>query len=246
MARIRTIKPEFPHSESMGKISRDARLAFIMLWTIADDYGRLRGNSRMLASLLFPYDDDGPKLIDQWLGELEREACIARYCCEGSSYIQVLHWSEHQRVDKPSQSKIPDLSEGSRILTNSREPSCEDQGPRTKDPDQRTKEGSARTRKVSLAELSVDHIAEWLARKRGAGKYARHDEHFVLEQFRDYCTSKGKKYDDYIAAYRNAFEWDRCQPKPGADGRNPHAGKATWDSEARRVAAEFLAEDGRG
>ena len=58
MARIRTIKPEFPQSESMGRVSRDARLCFVMLWTIADDSGRLRGNSRMLASLLFPYDDD--------------------------------------------------------------------------------------------------------------------------------------------------------------------------------------------
>ena len=67
MARIRTIKPEFPHSESMGRVSREARLCFILLWTIADDAGRLRGNSRMLASLLYPYDDDAKKQYpDGW------------------------------------------------------------------------------------------------------------------------------------------------------------------------------------
>lgn len=35
MARIRSIKPEFPQSESIGKLSRDARPLFVLLWTIA-------------------------------------------------------------------------------------------------------------------------------------------------------------------------------------------------------------------
>ena len=39
MARIRTIKPEFPQSETIGKLSREARLLFIQLWTLADDEG---------------------------------------------------------------------------------------------------------------------------------------------------------------------------------------------------------------
>ncbi len=71
-----------------------------------------------------------------------------------------------------------------------------------------------RKTRIGLEDLSVDHIADWLARKRAEGKYLRHDEHFVLEQFKDYCTSKGKTYVDYIAAYRGAFEWDRCRPRP--------------------------------
>lgn len=108
MARIRTIKPEFPQSESMGRVSRDARLCFIQLWTIADDAGRLRGNSRMLASLLYPYDDDAKDLMDGWLTELEGEGCIDRYQSEGATYIQINAWTEHQKIDKPSQSKIPE------------------------------------------------------------------------------------------------------------------------------------------
>ena len=110
MARIRTIKPEFPHSESMGRISRDARLAFVMLWTIADDSGRLRGNSRMLASLLFPYDDDAPQLMDSWLKELEGEKCVVRYQVDGQSYLQVCNWLNHQKIDKPTPSKLPEFA----------------------------------------------------------------------------------------------------------------------------------------
>ena len=133
MARIRTIKPEFPHSESMGMVSRDARLLFIMLWTLADDEGRLRGNSRMLASLLFPYDGDAPKLIEGWLAELEAQSCVVRYLVEANTYLQICNWLNHQKIDRPSKSKIPPFDEASRILANNRESSSGDQGSRIKD-----------------------------------------------------------------------------------------------------------------
>lgn len=108
MARIRSIKPEFPHSESVGRIGRDARLLFIMLWTVADDAGRLRGNSRMLASLLFPYDDDAKDLIPSWLDELSAEGLIVRYQVDGDSYIEICKWLNHQKIDKPTPSKLPE------------------------------------------------------------------------------------------------------------------------------------------
>ena len=56
MPRIRTIKPEFPQSESVGRLSREARLLFLLLFTLVDDAGRSRAASRMLASVLYPYD----------------------------------------------------------------------------------------------------------------------------------------------------------------------------------------------
>lgn len=132
MARIRTIKPEFPQSESMGRVSRDARLCFILLWTLADDAGRLRGNARMLSSLLYPYDDDAKKLMDRWLDELHTEKCITRYEVEGNKYIQISQWLMHQKIDKPSPSKIPphkeEPKEPSRGFAKVREDSVADQG----------------------------------------------------------------------------------------------------------------------
>lgn len=144
MARIRTIKPEFPQSESMGKVSRDARLLFILLWTICDDSGRTRAASRMLASLLYPYDDDAAEKIEGWLDELEKEGCIVRYVVNGSHYLQVIKWSDHQKIDKPSPSKLPSPRESSRILANPRERSSEDQGREGKGKEQ---EGSVRETK---------------------------------------------------------------------------------------------------
>lgn len=115
MARIRTIKPEFPQSESMGRVSREARLFFILLWTFVDDSGRGRGHSRVLASHLFPFDEDSPSLIDGWVEELEREDCVVRYEVGGTTYIQVTHWS-HQKIDKPTVSRLPPISAG-KVIT---------------------------------------------------------------------------------------------------------------------------------
>ena len=126
VARIRTIKPEFPQSESMGRVSRESRLCFILLFTLADDSGRLRGNSRMLASLLYPYDDDARKHIDSWLNELSKEGCIVKYESDGDQYIELSQWSKHQKIDKPTASKIPPPSEDSRGFARIREMSSED------------------------------------------------------------------------------------------------------------------------
>jgi hypothetical protein len=133
MARIRSIKPELPQSESMGNVSRDARLTFVQLFTLADDEGRLRGNSRMLASLLFPYDDgeDGHVLttakdVEAWMVELEREGCIVRYQIDTAAYVQICNWLIHQKIDKPSKSKIPAFAESSREVANPLEVSSEE------------------------------------------------------------------------------------------------------------------------
>lgn len=164
MARIRSIKPEFPHSESMGRVSRDARLTFIELWTLADDAGRLRGNSRMLASLLFPYDDDAPGLIDDWLGELEREHCVIRYQIEGTSYLQICNWLTHQKIDKPSPSKIPEFDEASRIVSKPRERSSGDldQGSGSRIKEGKGSDTSASPPVTDLAQRVFDHWRqEW-------------------------------------------------------------------------------------
>lgn len=99
----------------MGRVSREARLFFILLWTFVDDSGRGRGHSRVLASHLFPFDEDSPRLIDGWVEELEREDCVVRYDVGGTTYIQVTHWS-HQKIDKPTVSRLPPISAG-KVIT---------------------------------------------------------------------------------------------------------------------------------
>jgi len=87
----------------------------------------------MLASLLFPYDDDAPGLIDGWLCELEREECINRYQVDNQHYIEICKWLSHQKIDKPSESKIPPFANIREDSPNIRECSTLDQGSRIKD-----------------------------------------------------------------------------------------------------------------
>jgi hypothetical protein len=115
MGRIRCIKPEFAQSETLGRVSRDARLLFVSLWTIVDDSGRTRAASRLLASLLYPYDDDAPKHIDGWLAELEDAGTIRRYLVDGNTYLDIPNWLKHQKIDRPSPSKHPPFGEGSSL-----------------------------------------------------------------------------------------------------------------------------------
>lgn len=120
MARIRTIKPEFCQSEKVGRLSRDARLLFVQLWPFVDDHGRCRGSSRLLAGILYPYDDDAIALIDGWLAELEREVCIRRYAVDGQTYLDIPNWNKHQRVDNAGKSQIPEYSP--QLAASRREP----------------------------------------------------------------------------------------------------------------------------
>lgn len=155
MARIRTIKPEFPQSESMGRVSREARLCYVLLWTLADDAGRLRGNSRMLASLLYPYDDDANKRIDKWLEELHKECCITRYEVGGNRYIQINEWLTHQKIDKPSPSKIPEPPEDSRGFAKHREDSAAEGKGRDQGEDQGEEKDSDEPQSVSPPVASI-------------------------------------------------------------------------------------------
>lgn len=131
MARIRSIKPEFPQLEWTGRVSRDSRLLFLLLHPICDDEGRTRGGSRMLASILCPYDSDAPSSIDAWLKELEREKAIVRYTIGVDHYLAITNWEEFQKVDHPTKSKLPpppSLARNARKLARVREASGLDQG----------------------------------------------------------------------------------------------------------------------
>jgi hypothetical protein len=159
VARIRTIKPDFTQSESVGRLTRDARLLFIQIWTIADDGGRCRGNSRFLASSLFPYDKDAVDLIEGWLRELEKEGMIRRYVVNGSCYLDIPKWSDHQRIDKPRKSILPPFQEDSGSIReasgNVRDSSCQDME-RERDMEREVEgDGTATGKEVSCSETAA-------------------------------------------------------------------------------------------
>jgi hypothetical protein len=108
----------------MSRIPRDARFLFVLLWTIADDEGRLLAEPSELADLLFAPDQDAPMFMAHWLDELERERCIERYQVEGKAYLRIVKWRDYQKIDHPTESLLPpspnERPDNSRIRESSR------------------------------------------------------------------------------------------------------------------------------
>lgn len=109
MARIRTIKPEAFFSESLAEVSVEAERTFFGLLTQADDHGRHRDNAAIIAGLLWPLRAEHTSVhVEDDLQQLANAGLICRYTgCDGRRYLHIVTWSEHQKIDKPSQSRLP-------------------------------------------------------------------------------------------------------------------------------------------
>jgi 5-methylcytosine-specific restriction endonuclease McrA len=109
MARIRTIKPEFWESESVGRLSMPARLLFVASLNFADDEGLLRWNEAYLSSQAFVYDELSTERVRELMCELEREQIIFPY--KAGTTNQRLAWivcfKNHQVINRPQQSRLP-------------------------------------------------------------------------------------------------------------------------------------------
>lgn len=95
MARTRQIKPEFFVDEDLANCSRDARLCFAGLWTLADREGRLEDRPKRIKAQLFPFDDLD---VSPLLAELAEHRFIIRYEADGKSLIAIRTFAEHQHV----------------------------------------------------------------------------------------------------------------------------------------------------
>ncbi|WP_217559180.1 hypothetical protein [Streptomyces sp. GbtcB6] len=109
MARIRTIKPEAFVSESLAEVTVEAERTFFGLLTQADDHGRHRDNAAIIAGLLWPLRAEHTSVhVEDDLQQLDSAGLLCRYTgCDGRRYLHVVTWSEHQKIDKPSQSRLP-------------------------------------------------------------------------------------------------------------------------------------------
>lgn len=110
MARIRTVKPEFWEDETIGTLSRDARLLFIATFNMADDEGLLRWTVAYVKAQAFLYDEDlGAQRVSELMNDLVTAGLVHPY--RGGKAQQqlgmVVNFHRHQRVNRPQPSKLP-------------------------------------------------------------------------------------------------------------------------------------------
>ena len=112
MARKRMIDPNIWQSEDFSKLSTLGKLVFIGLFSLADDEGRGRSNPVYLKSTLFPYEEGIRSAdIDKTLSEISSNMSVIFYSCDGSSYYSLYNWNIWQKIDRPTESKIPEYDE---------------------------------------------------------------------------------------------------------------------------------------
>lgn len=105
MARIRTVKPAFfDDFDFVRSLSRDERLFYIGLWVrCCDDRGVFLDSPPWICKEVFPYESDVTvEKVVGWLDHLADNGQILRYALEGKDYCLVLHFLDHQQINRPS------------------------------------------------------------------------------------------------------------------------------------------------
>jgi hypothetical protein len=151
MPRIRTIKPEFFTSLTVASLTPEQRLTFIGLWTHVDDAGRAIDDARLVKAALWPLDDRVAADVDDDLWALTEASLIVRYTFKERSFLAVRNWVEHQRINRPTASTLPDPDD-CELLPPPPRPTCRNEdswnphGGLTEDssPERKGREGNGR------------------------------------------------------------------------------------------------------
>jgi hypothetical protein len=106
MSRKRQLPPDISQWAGFRNLTRDARLLYLLLYTIADDEGRICEDPGQFAYQLFPGDTGFGLKIEACLREIDREELIGRYDVRRAHYLVILDW-DIQKIDHPTPSKLP-------------------------------------------------------------------------------------------------------------------------------------------
>lgn len=110
MARIRTIKPQLFTSERVDEYAGDMFRTFAGLFCYADDKGRGRDDEHLVKAEVWPRVKrmTAAKVrahIDAIAAPKDGPLC--QYRVDGKDYFHFLNWTEHQKINRPTPSKLP-------------------------------------------------------------------------------------------------------------------------------------------
>jgi len=108
--KIRSIHPEFFTDTKIAQLSPHARIFYIGLWCVADDYGRGRLIPKTLEGQVFPHDIVD---INHLVYELEKRQFIRRYEIDGEQFFQVRKWDSWQKPRYQGKTNIPEPTDDS-------------------------------------------------------------------------------------------------------------------------------------
>lgn len=106
-SRYRRQSVDIVTSETVASWPIPARYAWNLMPLYLDDYGRGQDNPKIIASSLFPLDDDiDGKVLEQWLNMFADAGSLCRYEVDGKRLLHAPKWSDHQKPQHPGKAKI--------------------------------------------------------------------------------------------------------------------------------------------
>mgnify|MGYP003134318461 CR=1 FL=1 len=179
MARIRTIKPEFWQHEELSELSAETHMLAAALLNHADDYGFFKANPKLVEAACFPLRELSLS-VHGMLTELSNIGYITLVeGSDGKKYGRIEKFNEHQRVNRPTASKIA-------ALVNITEGSVSTQGTLTAGKERKGRERKGReyifTGKV--IKLTAEDFNTW------KNAYKNLDLNSELQSLDDYYSEK--------------------------------------------------------
>jgi hypothetical protein len=106
MGRIRTIKPEFTQDEDLSKLPAETHLLAAGILTYSDDEGYFQANPNLVMAAVFPLRECSVSIHDMLKQLAEIGYIQLGTTASGKRVGRVTKFSEHQRVNRPTASKI--------------------------------------------------------------------------------------------------------------------------------------------
>lgn len=108
MPRIRTLKPEHRQHRKVGALSDRQYRLWVGMICEADDEGRLVADAEQLRLLIFGFHPEVTASdVDSALAHLGSRRLVRVYYAERQRYASFPDWLIHQRINRPTPSKLP-------------------------------------------------------------------------------------------------------------------------------------------
>ena len=109
MARIRTMKPALFTSRNTSAYTDAQFRTFAGLIVYCDDKGRGEDDVELIKAEIAPRIKRSPGQIEAHLCHFasEKDPPLCRYEADGERYLHLLGFLDHQRINRPTKSKIP-------------------------------------------------------------------------------------------------------------------------------------------
>jgi hypothetical protein len=110
MGRIRTVKPEFFQDEELSSLPEITHLLAGGLLCYSDDDGYFNANHGLVKAAIFPLRESSVSIHDMLMQLASIGFIRLGKAVDGKHYGQVVKFSQHQRVNRPTPSKIKTLA----------------------------------------------------------------------------------------------------------------------------------------